>query len=216
MIRSLRLPAASACAIAVALIVAACGSSATATPTPTPAGGGGLPTGLGGLPSGLGGSGGLLGGLLGNNNPALQAKLPSQICGAPAITFSMPAGAIPASALSGLAGGAGSILSGLTGTETFSFAVASPGAAASDPCDTSYFAVQLSGGDANSFLQLMIQGNASDGGTSSTTSMAGKSVTVVTPSGGGSMTYAWVNGDTIIAVQADDDATAAAAFAALP
>ncbi len=208
--RSLRLPAASACALALALIVAACGSSATATPTPTVAGGGG-----GGLPSGLGGSGGLLGGLLGNNNPALEAKLPTQICGAPALTFSMPAGAFPAAALSGLAGGAGSLLSGLSSTATFSFAIAGPGAAASDPCDTTYFAIQISGGDANSFVQLMLKQNQTDGGSSSTTSLGGKNVTIVTDSSG-SKTYFIVNGDTAIGVQAADDATAAAAFAALP
>lgn len=210
MMRSLRLPAASACALALALIVAACGSSATATPTPTVAGGGG-----GGLPSGLGGSGGLLGGLLGNNNPALEAKLPTQICGAPALTFSMPAGAFPAAALSGLAGGAGSLLSGLSSTATFSFAIAGPGAAASDPCDTTYFAIQISGGDANSFVQLMLKQNQTDGGSSSTTSLGGKNVTIVTDSSG-SKTYFIVNGDTAIGVQAADDATAAAAFAALP
>jgi hypothetical protein len=212
MIRSLRLPAASVCALALALIVAACGSSATATPTPTPAGGGG-----GVLPSGLGGSGGLLGGLLGqNNNPTLQAKLPTQICGAPALTFSMPAGVLPAAALSGLAGGAGSLLSGISGTETFSFAMAGPGPAATDPCpDVTYFAVQISNGDANSFVQLMLQANKSDGGSDTTTSLGGKSVTVVTDSGG-SKTYFTVNGDTAIGVQASDDATATAAFAALP
>lgn len=208
--RSLRLPAASACALALALIVAACGSSATATPTPTVAGGGGV------LPSGLGGSGGLLGGLLGqNNNPALQAKLPAQICGAPALTFSMPAGVLPASALSGLAGGAGSLLSGISGTQTFSFAMAAPGPAASDPCDTTYFAVQISGGDANSFVALVLQQNQADGGSSTTTSIGGKNVTVVTDSSG-SKTYFTVNGDTAVGVQAADDATAAAAFAALP
>jgi hypothetical protein len=216
MIRSLRLPAASAFAVAVAIIVAACSSSATATPTPTPttAGGGGL----GGvtLPSGLGGSGGLLGGLLGQNvNPALQAKLPSQVCGAPALTFSMPAGVLPASALSGLAGGAGSILSGISSTETFSLAVAGPGAAASDPCDITYFAVQISGGDANSFVALVLQQNQADGGTSTTTSLGGKNVTVVTDSSG-DKTYFTVNGDTAVGVQAPDDATAATAFAALP
>ena len=214
MIRSLRLPAASVCALALALIVAACGSSATATPTPAPTvagGGGGLPSGLGGL----GGSGGLLGGLLGNNNPELQAKLPAQICGAPALTFSMPAGALPAAALSGLAGGAGSILSGISSTETFSFAIAGPGAQASDPCDTTYFAVQISGGDANSFVALVLQQNQAAGGSSTTTSLGGKNVTVVTDSGG-DKTYFTVNGDTAVGVQAPDDATAAAAFAALP
>jgi hypothetical protein len=211
--RSLRLPAASVCALALALIVGACGSSATATPTPTAAGGGGgvLPSGLGGL----GGSGGLLGGLLGNNNPALQAKLPAQVCGAPALTFSMPAGALPAAALSGLAGGAGSLLSGISSTETFSLAIAGPGPQASDPCDTTYFAVQISGGDANSFVALVLQQNQAAGGTSTTTSLGGKNVTVVTDSGG-DKTYFTVNGDTAVGVQAPDDATAAAAFAALP
>jgi hypothetical protein len=212
MIRSLRLPAASALAVVVTIIVAACSSSATATPTPTAAAaGGGLV-----LPTGSGGAGGLLGGLLGgNNNPGLQAKLPSQICGAPALTFSMPAGVLPASALSGLAGGAGSILSGISSTETFSLAVAGPGAAASDPCDITYFAVQISGGDANSFVQLVLQQNQADGGSSTTTSLGGKNVTVVTDSGG-TKTYFTVNGDTAVGVQAPDDATAAAAFAALP
>jgi hypothetical protein len=213
MIRSLRLPAASAFAVAVAIIVAACSSSATATPTPTTAGDGGL----GGLtlPSGLGGSGGLLGGLLGNNNPGLQAKLPSQVCGAPALTFSMPAGVLPASALSGLAGGAGSLLSGISSTETFALAFAGPGAAASDPCDVTYFAVQISGGDANSFVALVLQQNQADGGSSTTTSLGGKNVTVVTDSSG-DKTYFTVNGDTAVGVQAPDDATAATAFAALP
>ena len=211
MIRSLRLPAASACALALALIVAACGSSATATPTPTPAGGGG-----GALPSGLGlGGSDILGGLGLHGNPGLEAKLPAQICGAPAITYSMPAGALPAAALSGLAG-AGSLLSGLTGTATFSMALAGPGPAATDPCpDVTYFAIQVSNGDANSFLQLMLQANQTDGGTSSTTSLGGTSVTVVTDSSG-SKTYGYINGDTLIAVQAPDDATAATAFAALP
>ena len=215
MIRSLRLPAASACALVLALIVAACGSSATATPTPTPAptaagGGGGGVT----LPSGLGlGGSGLLGSLHGN--PGLEAKLPQQICGAPATTYSMPAGSLPAAALTGLAG-AGSLLSGLSSTETFSFAIAGPGPAASDPCpDISYFAIQVSNGDANGFLQLMLQANQSAGGSSSTTSLGGKSVTVVTDSSG-DKTYGYVNGDTLIAVQAPDDTTAAAAFAALP
>ena len=210
MIRSLRLPAASVCALALALIVAACGSSATATPTPAPtvAGGGG------GLPSGLGGSGGL-GGLTLHGNPTLEAKLPSQICGAPASTYSMPAGALPAAALSGLAG-AGSILSGLSGTATFSMAVAGPGPAASDPCpDVSYFAIQVSNGDANGFLQLMLQANTADGGSSTTTSLGGKNVTVATSSSG-DKTYGYVNGDTLIAVSAPDDATAATALAALP
>lgn len=215
MIRSLRLPAASVCALALALIVAACGSSATATPTPapTPSGGGG---GLGGitLPSGLSGSD-ILGGLGLHGNPGLEAKLPAQICGAPATTYSMPAGSLPAAALSGLAG-AGSLLSGLTSTETFSFALAGPGPSASDPCpDVSYFAIQVSNGDANSFLQLMLQANQTDGGSSSTTSLGGKNVTVVTDSSG-DKTYGFVNGDTLIAVQAPDDATAATAFAALP
>ncbi|HTS15060.1 MAG TPA: hypothetical protein VMH24_05290 [Candidatus Sulfotelmatobacter sp.] len=220
MIRTWRLPALSALALFVALVAAACGSSATPTPTPAPTAAGGngglggitLPSGLGGL----GGSGGLLGGL-GNGNPTLQAKLPSQICGAPALTFSTPAGAFPAAALGGFGGlgGVGSLLSGLTSTETFSFAVAGPGVTASDPCDTTYFAVQLSGGDGNTFLQAMIQENASAGGSSSTTSLAGKNVTVVTESDG-TKTYAVVEGDTVIAVQAADDATAAAALSALP
>ena len=212
MMRSLRLPAASVCALVLALIVAACGSSATATPTPTAAGGGGgvLPSGL----DGLGGSGGL-GGLNLHGNPTLEGKLPSQICGAPATTYSIPAGALPAAALSGLAG-AGSILSGLSGTATFSMAIAGPGPAASDPCpDVSYFAIQVSNGDANGFLQLMLQANASDGGTSTTTSLGGKNVTVATDSSGGK-TYGYVNGDTLIALQAPDDATAATALAALP
>ncbi len=207
MIRSLRLSAASVCAVVLALIVAACGSSATATPTPAPtvAGGGG------GLPSGLDG----LGGLTLHGNPTLEAKLPSQICGAPATTYSMPAGALPAAALSGLAG-AGSILSGLSGTATFSMAIAGPGPAASDPCpDVSYFAIQVSNGDANGFLQLMLQANASDGGSSTTTSLGGKNVTVATSSSG-DKTYGYINGDTLIAVSAPDDATAATALAALP
>ena len=216
MIRSLRLPAASACALVLALIVAACGSSATATPTPTPA-----PTAAGGgggvsLPSGLGlGGSGLLGGLGLHGNPTLEAKLPATICGAPASTYSMPAGVLPAAALSGLAG-AGSLLSGLSSTETFSFALAAPGPAASDPCpDVSYFAIQVSNGDANSFLQLLLTANQQDGGTSTTASIGGKSVTVVTDSNQ-NKTYGYVNGDTLIAVQAPDDTTAAAAFAALP
>ena len=78
-----------------------------------------------------------------------------------------------------------------------------------------YFAIQMSNGDANSFLQLMLQANQSDGGTSSTTSLGGKNVTVVSDSSG-SKTYGYLNGDTLIAVQAPDDATAATAFAALP
>ena len=214
MIRSLRLPAASVCALALALIVAACGSSATATPTPAPTAAGG--GGGGGLPSGLGlGGSGLLGGLSLHGNPALEAKLPTQICGAPATTYSMPAGALPAAALSGLAG-AGSILSGLSSTATFSMAIAGPGPNASDPCpDVSYFAIQVSNGDANGFLQLMLQANLADGGSSTTTSLGGKSVTVATDSSGGK-TYGYVSGDTLIAVQAPDDATAATALAALP
>jgi hypothetical protein len=214
MIRSLRLPAASALAVLMSIVVSACSSSATASPTPAPTVPG-LGSGLT-LPSGSGGLGGLLGGLLGgNNNPGLQAKLPAQVCGAPALTFSMPAGVIPASALSGLAGGAGSILSGISSTETFALAFAGPGPAASDPCDVTYFAVQISGGDANSFVQLVLQQNQADGGSSTTTSLGGKNVTVVTDSSG-DKTYFTVNGDTAVGVQAPDDATAAAAFTALP
>ena len=127
----------------------------------------------------------------------------------------MPAGPCPRRP-SPASPAAGSILSGLTGTATFSMAIAGPGAGASDPCpDVTYFAIQVSNGDANSFLQLMLQANQSDGGSSTTTSLGGKNVTVATDSSG-DKTYGYVNGDTLIGVQAPDDATAATAFAALP
>jgi hypothetical protein len=204
MIQSLRLSAASCL---VALLVAACGSSAA--PSPTPA----TPTQQVTDTSGLGGLGGLLGGAL-HGNAALEARLPSQVCGANAVKMSVASGALPASALSALGGGA-SLLSGISGSATFSFALAAPGAAASSGCSTGFFALQVSGGDANNLLQLMATDNTSSGGSSSQTSLGGKNVTVLTDSGG-SKTYVYVSGDTLFAVEAPDDSTAGQDLSQLP
>ncbi|MFI5262680.1 MAG: hypothetical protein ACHQZR_09030 [Candidatus Limnocylindrales bacterium] len=215
---SRRLPTASACALVLALIVGACGSSATATPTatPQPTGAGGL-GGLGGLfgSGGLGGSGGLLGGLSFHGNPDLEAKLPSTLCGGTAFKMSMPAGAIPAAALGALGGGISSLLSGVTGTATVSwaFAIADPTTGAT--CDTTIYAFQVSGGDPTTLMNEIVQSQVSDGATSSQASVGGKNVTVLVTTDG-TRTYSYVNGDTVYGVEAADDASAAAALSQLP
>jgi hypothetical protein len=150
-------------------------------------------------------------------DPALEARLPNQVCGTDAFKLSFTAATGSNGALGGLGGGLSGLFGGLGSVGAYSIAVAtvSPTAAPSASCDTTFFALQLQGGDASQFVTLIGQAATRSGGSVSQASLGGKNVTVIDDSSG-SKTYVYALGDTAFGVSAPDDATAGQALAQLP
>lgn len=197
----------------LAIVIVACGS--TATPAPVVPGGA---TPAGATPGGGGPGatndplGGLLGSLgLGNflhGAPELEAALPAQMCGAPALKFSMGGASFGAAAGQVPAFYTGFL--GLTGKSMADVSFASASSTGSGSCPD-ITAFRVNGLDANALQSLYAQLQTSDGYTTTPANVAGKNVLKSSNS-----EYAYFKGDTVFTVDASTDEEAAIGLQMLP
>ncbi|HTC85623.1 MAG TPA: hypothetical protein VK656_02900 [Candidatus Acidoferrum sp.] len=195
--------------LAALLMVGACGSSSTPAPgtpvpgtTPTPAGPGGpgtpAPT-----DNGTGGSGAIPSFSL-NQDPALEAKLPSQLCGGDVNKESFSGATGAAASANPMLGAFGAL--GAGGNAGIAIAESKT----PDTCKVSAFAYQVVGANSQVF-SAVLAGIAAGG---SQVSLGGKNVTKIP--GGDTATYFYVNNDTIFGVSGATDDQAGQVLSQLP
>jgi hypothetical protein len=172
-----------------ALLLAGCSSTATAAPGASSAPAASTAAGSSSLP---------------NDDTALEALLPSTLCGKPDVKSSL-SGADLAATLAQLG----------KSTNDVGFAIAEPDQTTAADCAVTMGVFAVNGADGNQFKTIFLAAAAA-GETAYTESNVGGKDVFIDASDPTSKNYAYFKGDGVFFVQAPDDATAAPLLSALP
>ena len=144
-----------------------------------------------------------------SSDKALEALIPDKICGQTAIKLSFSGSTFASSGDPELK----AMLDAL-GKSAADVSMAVGAAPAAGKCAAGIFRVK--GADPNRLQQVFQAEAAKSGDTYSVKSIGGKDVYVAAGASSSSLQYAWIAGDALIFVAADDEAQAATIIAALP
>jgi hypothetical protein len=144
-----------------------------------------------------------------SSDKALEALIPDKICGQTAIKLSFSGSTFASSGDPELK----AMLDAL-GKSAADVSMAVGAAPAAGKCAAGIFRVK--GADPNRLQQVFQAEAAKSGDTYSVKSIGGKDVYVAAGASSSSLQYAWIAGDALVFVAADDEAQAATIIAALP
>jgi hypothetical protein len=144
-----------------------------------------------------------------SSDKALEALIPDKICGQTAIKLSFSGSTFASSGDPELKAMLDAL--GKSAADVSLAVGAAPGA---EKCAAGIFRVK--GADPNRLQQVFQAEAAKSGDTYSVKSIGGKDVYVAAGASSSSLQYAWIAGDALIFVAADDEAQAATIIAALP